>query len=97
MKLSINGKRTNIRLKDFYVLVDLLNVDRNSFEQAAADILWKYTDRLPMYFEKLASMFSDFIAYEMSLAEAMVKIHQNRIKQLEKNGWYEQLRILYCK
>ena len=54
--------------------------------------LWKYTDRLPMYFEKLASMFPDFMTYSMPLAETMIKNHQNRIKQLEKNGWYEQLK-----
>jgi serine/threonine-protein kinase HipA len=109
--LPINGKRTNIRLKDFYVLVDLLDVDRNSFNQAAADILWKYTNKLPMYFEKLASMFPDTMIYKksrikfygqksritksMSLAEAMIKSHQNRMKQLEKNGWYEQLNCSY--
>jgi len=104
--LPINGKRTNIRLKDFYVLVDLLNVDRKSFNQAAAEILWKYTDRLPIYFEKLASMFPDAMIYKksrikfygqksritksMSLADAMIKNHQNRIKQLKKNGWLDK-------
>ncbi|WP_069470814.1 HipA domain-containing protein [Candidatus Marithrix sp. Canyon 246] len=98
--LPINGKRTNIRLKDFYVLVNLLNVDRKIFNQAAAEILWKYTNRLPIYFEKLASMFPDAMIYKksrikfysqksritksISLADAMIKIHQNRIKQLKK-------------
>ncbi len=105
--LPINGKRTNIRLKDFYVLVDLLDVERDIFNQAAANILWKYTYRLPIYFEKLTSMFPDTMVYKkskikfygqksriiksMPLAETMVKNHQLRIKQLEKNGYYQQL------
>ncbi|EDN69726.1 hypothetical protein BGP_0924 [Beggiatoa sp. PS] len=29
------------------------------------------------------------------LAEKMKQSHRNRVKQLEKNGWYTQLKIPY--
>jgi hypothetical protein len=110
--LPINGKRTNIRIKDFYVLVDLMNIDRKIFDQAAAFILFNYTHKLPEYFEKLEKMFSEAQIYNykksranlsgkkprlnrkaFSLAESIVRYHHDRIKQLEKNGWYAQLGV----
>jgi serine/threonine-protein kinase HipA len=103
--LPINGKRTNIRLKDFYVLVDLMNVERKIFDQAASFILFNYTHKLPEYFEKLedAKIYKKSRAnlsgkkprfiQAFSLAESLVRYHHARIKQLEKNGWYAQLGV----
>jgi len=106
--LPINGKRTKIRPKDFYILVDLMAVERTTFDKAASNILLNYTYKLPEYFEKLEKEFPDAKVYKktrtnysdkkpritqyMSLAEKMRQSHQTRIKQLEKNGWYAQLK-----
>jgi serine/threonine-protein kinase HipA len=94
--LPINGKRTKIRPKDFYVLVDLMKVNRKTFDKAALDILFNYTHKLPDYFDKLEKAFSDAMIYSISLADQMRKTHQARMKQLEKNGWYAQLGVPTC-
>jgi len=51
--------------------------------------------RLLIYFEKLASMFPDTMVYKKSKIKfygQKYRInHQLRIKQLEKNGYYQQL------
>jgi serine/threonine-protein kinase HipA len=107
--LPINGKRTQIRPKDFYVLVNILAVERNKFEKKAADILFNYTYQLPTYFDKLEKMFPDAQVYKknqsnlsgkksrikqsLSLAEKMKQSHTIRVEQLNKNGWYERLKI----
>jgi len=106
--LPINGKRTNIRRKDFYVLVDIMDINRKIFDQAASFILFNYTHKLPEYFVQLEQSFSGAKIYkktranlsgkkprlikEFSLAEALAQYHKTRIKQLEKNGWYAQLK-----
>ncbi len=107
--LPINGKRTNIRLKDFHVLVDLLDIKQDTFNKVAANILFDYTYKLPMYFEKLEEIFPKAKVYKktqanlsdkkqrisqsISLAEKMKQSHKIRIEQLKKNGWYVQLNI----
>ncbi|KHD04903.1 hypothetical protein PN36_31340 [Candidatus Thiomargarita nelsonii] len=107
--LPINGKRSNIRHKDFYVLVDIMEINRKIFDKAASFILFNYTHKLPEYFEKLEYFFSDAKIYKksranlsgkkprltqvLSLAETMIRYHQTRIKLLEKNGWYAQLGV----
>jgi serine/threonine-protein kinase HipA len=109
--LPINGKRTQIRPKDFYVLVDLLAVKRKTFDKTAANILFNYTYKLPEYFDRLEKTFPEAKVYKktpanlsakkqritqsISLADKMRQSHQTRIKQLEKNGWYAQLNIPY--
>ncbi len=105
--LPINGKRSNIRRKDFYVLVDIMDINRSLFDQAASFILFNYTHKLPEYFDKLKEFCSDAKIYKktranlsgkkprliqaFSLAETLIQYHQTRIKQLKKNGWYAQL------
>jgi len=107
--LPINGKRTHIRPKDFDVLVDLMAVRRNSFEKQAAEILFNYTHKLPLYFDKLEKALPDAKVYKktsthlthkkprmtqiLSLAEKMKQSHRMRIEQLNKNGWYTRLNI----
>ncbi len=107
--LPINGKRTNIRPKDFYILVDLMKVHRKTFDKVAANILFNYTYKLPEYFDKLEKTFPNAKIYKktsanlsnkkqritqsISLAEKMKQSHQTRITQLDKNGWYTQLKI----
>jgi len=107
--LPINGKRTQIRPKDFYVLVDLIAVKRKTFNKVAANILLNYTYKLPEYFDKLDKTFPEAKVYQktqanlsdkkqritesISLADKMRQSHQTRIKQLEKKGWYAQLDI----
>ncbi len=109
--LPINGKKTHIRPKDFYVLVDLMAVKRKTFEKVAANILFNYTYKLPEYFERLEKTFPNAKIYKktqanlsekkqriiqsISLAEKMKQSHQIRIEQLNKNGWYAQLNIPY--
>jgi len=93
--LPINGKRSNIRRKDFYVLVDIMDINRQIFDQAASFILFNYTHKLPEYFDKLeqeAKIYKKTRA-NLSLAETLTQYHQTRIKQLEKNGWYAQLGV----
>jgi serine/threonine-protein kinase HipA len=105
--LPINGRRINIRPKDFYVLVDLMAVNRKTFDKAASHILFNYTHKLPEYFDKLEKMCEEARVYKkkqvnvphkritqsISLADRMKKSHQTRIKQLEKNGWYAVMNI----
>jgi serine/threonine-protein kinase HipA len=105
--LPINGKRTQIRPKDFYVLVDLIGVERKRFDKVAANILLNYTEKLPEYFDKVEKNFPEAkiykktqanlsgqkqrVAQSISLADKMRLSHQARIKQLEKMGWYHLL------
>ena len=105
--LTINGKRTNIRLKDFYILVDLMAVKRKYFDKVAANILFNYTYKLPEYFDKLGKQFPEAKIYKktasnysgkgiignISLYEKLKQSHKIRIEQLNKNGWYKQLNI----
>ncbi|OAD21496.1 HipA domain protein [Candidatus Thiomargarita nelsonii] len=104
--LPINGKRSNIRRKDFYVLVDIMDINRQIFDQAASFILFNYTHKLPEYFDKLEQEAKIYkktrsnlsgkkprLIKALSLAETLTQYHQTRIKQLEKNGWYAQLGV----
>jgi serine/threonine-protein kinase HipA len=104
--LLINGKNKNIRPADFYRLVELLEV--NTFDKATADILYKYTYKLPEYFEKLEKLPS-LLFYErsrvhsptrkprltqsLSLADRLRRKHRERIKRLEKVGWYNDKKL----
>lgn len=95
--LPINGKRTNIRLKDFYVLVDLMDVERKIFAKAASFILVKYTHQLPEYLNKLAEFFSNAKIYKKSRAYLSVSGKQPRITEelslAETMNRYHQARI----
>ncbi len=102
--LLINGKNKNIRPQDFYVLVDLLEVNRKDFDKQVSKILLKYIYQLPKYFDKIETL-PKIVFYErsrthspgrkprltksISFAERFRRKHQARMKQLEKAGWYE--------
>ncbi|MDM8558538.1 HipA domain-containing protein [Candidatus Parabeggiatoa sp. HSG14] len=102
--LLINGKDKNIRPADFYKLVDLIEANKKRFNKEAAHILFRYTHNLPEYFDKLEKL-PDIIFYErsrvnrtgrkprftkpISFAERLRRKHQQRIKQLDKAGWYK--------
>jgi serine/threonine-protein kinase HipA len=104
--LLLNGKNKNIRPADFHRLVDLMGIDKNHFDQQAAEILNKYTHQLPKYFDQLEKlpnlMFyqrsrvhspgrQPRITQSMSFAERLRRKHLQRIKQLEKAEWYQYL------
>ncbi|HIE01335.1 MAG TPA: winged helix-turn-helix transcriptional regulator [Thiotrichaceae bacterium] len=108
-QLPSDEQASQIRLHDFYVLVDLMKVNRKRFNKAASLILFNYTHRLPEYIDKLEKVFSEASVYKkseadlfsqephlsqsLSLAETLRKSHQIRMAELEKNGWYTQLDV----
>ena len=104
--LLINGKNKNIRPADFQGLVDLMSVNKQLFNQEAAEILDKYTHQLPKYFDQLEKlpgiMFHERsrvhsqgrqprITKSLSFTDRLRRKHLLRIKQLEKAGWYQYL------
>ncbi|MEK8021462.1 MAG: type II toxin-antitoxin system HipA family toxin [Candidatus Parabeggiatoa sp.] len=102
--LLINGKNKNIRPQDFYVLVDLLEVNTTHFDEAVSHILLKYRHKLPEYFDKIEKL-PNCVFYErsrthsagrkprlirsISFAERLRRKHQERMRQLDKAGWYK--------
>ncbi len=102
--LLINGKNKNIRPQDFYVLVDLLEVNIKHFDEEVSNILLKYRHNLPEYFDKLENL-PNLVFYErsrthsagrkprltqsISFAEKLRRKHQERMRQLDKAGWYK--------
>jgi serine/threonine-protein kinase HipA len=99
--LLINGKNKNIRPQDFYVLVDLLEVKH--FDEQVSQILLKYIHKLPEYFDKIEKL-PDIVFYKrsrthsgrkprliksISFAERLRRKHQERMRQLDKAGWYQ--------
>lgn len=101
--LLINGKNKNIRPQDFYILVDLLEVNKKHFDEQVCKILLKYTNQLPGYFDKIEKL-SNIVFYErnrthspgrkprlsksISFAERLRRKHQERMRRLDKAGWY---------
>ncbi len=100
--LLINGKNKNIRPQDFYVLVDLLEV--NHFDEQVNQILLKYIQKLPEYFDKIEQLPNikfykrsrvqspgkkPRFTKSMSFADRLRRKHQERMRQLEKAGWYQ--------
>jgi len=106
--LTINGKQTNIRLKDFLCLVTKANVRHKVFMKRAKGILEAYLDKMPGYIEKIEKLDQiDFYIKErpnaqekkikikecISLDKVMLAAYYNRVDTLEKNLWLEQLDI----
>lgn len=106
--LSINGKQTNIRLKDFLHLVDRANVDKKKFLERAKVILITYSLKMPKYIKKVATLENtDFyikdrpnaqgvkikIKEKVHLSDVMQNAFIERVKTLETNLWFEQLEI----
>lgn len=54
--LEIDGRRTKITPRSFGKLVDILNVDKRSFREAAKEITVAFRDRLPEYIERVRMM-----------------------------------------
>jgi serine/threonine-protein kinase HipA len=106
--LSINGKQNNIRVKDFLVLVKKANISKDNFLQQARFILKTYKEMMPKYIKKVEQIEDcDFYSKNRANLEGKkVKIHpkislgkrmqhsfEDRVKSLEQNGWFEQLKI----
>ena len=54
--LPINGKQTNIRLKDFLVLVKRANVSKKAFLERASFILKAYKEKMPKYIKRISKL-----------------------------------------
>jgi serine/threonine-protein kinase HipA len=104
--LPINGKQTNIRLKDFLVLVKRANVPKKLFLEKASFILKTYKEKMPRYIRRMSKLEeSNFYKKErpnaqdkkvkikdkILLQEVMLDAFNRRIEELEKNLWFEQL------
>ena len=102
--LTVNGKRTNIRYKDFIEIVKKANVSVKDFRSSAKVILDVYIKFMPKYIKKVASL-ENINFYRKSkpnaegkkmkilscstLDEVMMKSFEDRIKTLKRNGWFE--------
>jgi serine/threonine-protein kinase HipA len=98
--LTINGKRSNIRPKDFYVLVDLMQVNRKTFNKAASLILSCYTDKLPAYFDKLEKIFPDVLFSKRKWIHSFGRNEQRVVKSMslaDKMRQNHQIRIKQLK
>ena len=106
--LTINGKQTNIRLKDFLCLVSKANVSSKTFLKRAKAILETYLDAMPRYIKKIKKL--DQIGFYTKerpnaqekkrkitgckpLDEVMLDAYRHRVDTLTKNLWLEQLGI----
>ena len=105
--LPINGKQTNIRLKDFLILVKKANVPKKVFLQRASFILQTYRDNMPRYIKRISKLEESYfyekeranaqgrkikIKAKILLQEVLLKAFYKRIEVLEKNLWFEQVR-----
>lgn len=106
--LTINGKQTNIRFKDFLCLVAKANVSTKEFRKRAKIILETYLDKMPTYIKKIEKLDQiDFHIKERPnaqekqikikgcrpLSAVMLDAFHDRVDILEKNLWLEQFGI----
>ena len=104
--LPINGKQTNIRLKDFLLLVQKANVSKKVFLQRASFILQTYKEQMPSYIGRISKLEESYfyekerpnaedrkvkIKAKVLLQEVMMDTFYRRIELLEKNLWFEQV------
>jgi len=104
--LPINGKQTNIRLKDFLVLVKRANVPKKLFLQKASFILKTYREKMPKYIKRISKLEESYfykkerpnaqdkkvkIKDKVLLQEVMLDAFNKRIEVFDKNLWFEQL------
>jgi len=100
--LTINGKQTNIRFKDFMILVKKANVNKNYFIEKANFIIQTYINTMPKYIKKISKLENtDFykkekpnaqnkkikIKEKTTLEDIMLNAYNTRIETLKKNGW----------
>jgi len=105
--LPINGKQTNIRFKDFLVLVKKAQVSKKLFLARASIILKTYREKMPKYIKRIDKLEESFfyvkerpnaqdrrvkIKDELSLREVMMRAFEERVEVLEGNGWFEILK-----
>ena len=104
--LPINGKQTNIRLKDFLVLVKKAKVSQKLFLERASMILKTYREKMPKYIKRVDKLEESFfylkerpnaqdrrvkIKDKLPLKEVMMKAFDERVEVLEENSWFEKL------
>ncbi len=104
--LPINGKQTNIRLKDFLVLVKRANVPKKAFLERASFILKAYREKMPKYIKRISKLEECYfykkerpnaqdrrvkIKEKVLLQEVMLEAFHERIDMLERNLWFEQV------
>jgi serine/threonine-protein kinase HipA len=102
--LPINGKQTNIRPKDFFVLLKKANVPRKVFVKRASFILKTYQEKMPRYIAKISKLEESYfykkertnaehkrikIKKKMLLQEVMLEAFYRRIEVLKRNLWFE--------
>jgi serine/threonine-protein kinase HipA len=102
--LPINGKQTNVRLKDFLVLVEKANVPKKVFLERALFILKTYKEKMPKYIKRISKLEESYfyekeranaqnrevkIKKKALLQEVMLDAFTKRIDVLEKNLWFE--------
>ncbi len=106
--LPINGKQTNIRLKDFLVLVKRANVSKKAFLERASFILKTYKEKMPKYIKRISKLEESYfykkerpnaqdrrvkIKEKILLQEVMLEAFNERIEMLERNLWFEQVGV----
>ena len=106
--LPINGKQTNIRLKDFLMLVKKANIPRKVFLQRVSFILQTYRKKMPRYIKRISKLDNTYfypkdranaerkkveIKEKLPLQEVMMEAFERRIRVLDKNLWFEQLKL----
>jgi len=106
--LTINGKQTNIRYRDFLEIVKKAKITPSSFKEKASKILQIYIKKMPIYINRISKLENiDFyikerpnahnkkqkIKTKTTLQEVMLKNYKQRCETLEENGWYEKLGI----
>lgn len=106
--LSINGKKTKIRLNDFIKLADILELDIDIVKKSFAYILQTFTFKLEAYILALnelgeipfykkskptASGQKSKIKEKKEFVEVLLNYHKKRIEELIELGYFEQLKI----
>ena len=106
--LSINGKKTKIRLNDFIKLADILDLDIDIVKKSFAYILQTFTFKLEAYILALnelgeipfykkskptASGQKSKIKEKKEFVEVLLDYHKKRIEELIELGYFEQLKI----
>ena len=106
--LSINGKKTKIRLNDFIKLADILDLDIDIVKKSFAYILQIFTFKLKAYILALnelgeipfykkskptASGQKSKIKEKKEFVEVLLDYHKKRIEELIELGYFEQLKI----
>jgi len=106
--LTVNGKRTKIRLNDFLKLADILKLDRDMVKASFAHILQTFTFELEWYILALkelgeipfsiktkptASGQKSKIKEEKEFVNILLNYHKKRLQELIELGYFEQLKI----